>query len=218
GGGLLLRSFGNLTRIDPGRGVGGPRAHAAAQTPRTWFPIRGMSVLARTELEPEALVGAVRAEVRALDPNLPVFGETTVRETLRSSMAAERFNLFLQLVFAAVALVLAAIGIYGVLSYQVQQRTREIGIRLAMGAERGGIVGMVVRQGMGLVAVAVVIGLSGALLTGRVLSSLLYDVSARDPLTYAAVTCVLVGVAALACWLPARRASAIDPQSALRSE
>jgi putative ABC transport system permease protein len=198
-----------------------PRAHLYllhAQTPRTWFPVRGMSVLARTELEPEALVGAVRAEVRALDPNLPVFGETTVRETVRGSMAAERFNLFLQLVFAGVALILAAIGIYGVLSYQVQQRTREIGIRLALGAERGGIVGLVVRQGMGLVAVAVVIGLSGALLTGRVLSSLLYDVSARDPLTYTAVTGVLVGVAALACWLPARRASAVDPQSALRSE
>ncbi len=198
-----------------------PRAHLYLlheQTPRTWFPVRGMSVLARTELEPETLVGAVRTEVRALDPDLPVYGETTVRETVRSSMAAERFNLFLQLVFAGVALALAAIGIYGVLSYQVQQRTREIGIRLALGAERGGIVGLVVRQGMGLVAVAVVVGLSGALLTGRVLSSLLYDVSARDPLTYAAVTCVLVGVAAFACWLPARRASAVDPQSALRSE
>lgn len=198
-----------------------PRAHLYllhAQTPRTWFPIRGMSVLARTELEPEALVGSVRAEVRTLDPNLPVFGETTVRETVRGSMAAERFNLFLQLVFAGIALILAAIGIYGVLSYQVQQRTREIGIRLALGAERGGIVGLVVRQGMGLVVVAVVIGVSGALLTGSVLSSLLYDVSARDPLTYAAVTCVLVSVAALACWLPARRASAVDPQSALRSE
>lgn len=198
-----------------------PRAHLYllhAQTPRTWFPIRGMSVLARTELEPETLVGAVRSEVRALDPDLPLFGETTVGETVRASMAAERFNLFLQLVFAGVALSLAAIGIYGVLSYQVQQRTREIGIRLALGAERGGIVGLVVRQGMGLVVLAVVIGLSGALLTGSVLSSLLYDVSSRDPLTYAAVTCVLVGVAAFACWLPARRASAVDPQSALRSE
>ena len=198
-----------------------PRAHLYllhAQSPLTWFPIRGMSVLARTDTEAETLTSALRDEVRALDPNLPVFGETTVRETLRGSMATERFNLFLQLVFAGVALTLAAVGIYGVLSYQVQQRTREIGIRLALGAERERIVGMVVRQGMRLVVVAVVVGVAGALVVGRVLSSLLYGVSATDPVTYGAVTAVLGAVAALACWIPALRASAVDPQAALRTE
>lgn len=189
-----------------------------AQSPRTWFLIRGMSVLARTEVEPSGLVEALRGEVRALDPDLPVFSETTMAETLRGAMATQRFNLFLQLVFAGVALLLAAIGIYGVLSYQVQQRTREIGIRLALGAEREGIVGLVVREGMALVVVAVGIGLLGALAVGGVLSSLLYQVSARDPLTYALVTGMLLAVAALACWIPARRASAVDPQSALRAE
>lgn len=139
-------------------------------------------------------------------------------ETLRGAMATQRFNLFLQLVFAGVALLLAAIGIYGVLSYQVQQRTREIGIRLALGAEREGIVGLVVREGMALVAVAVGLGLLGAMAVGGVLSSLLYQVSARDPLTYALVTGILFGVAALACRIPARRASAVDHQSAPRSE
>jgi putative ABC transport system permease protein len=198
-----------------------PRAHLYllhAQSPRTWFPIRGMSVLARTDREAATLTSALRDGVRGLDPNLPVFGETTVRETLRSSMATERFSLFLQLVFAAVALSLAAVGIYGVLSHQVQQRTREIGIRLALGAERPRIVGLVVGQGMRLVVVAVLVGVGGALAVARALSSLLYGVSATDPLTYGAVTIVLGVVAALACWLPAHRASSVDPQAALRAE
>jgi putative ABC transport system permease protein len=189
------------------------------QSERTWgTPLRSMSVMARTDVAPSEIVEALRGEVRALDPNLPVFAETTVEETLRGATASERFNLFLQLVFAGVALLLAAIGIYGVLSYQVQQRTREIGIRLALGAERDRIVGMVVRQAMALVILAVAMGLLGAMLAGGLLSSLLYQVSARDPVTYAAVTGVLLAVALLACWLPARRASGIDPQSALRSE
>lgn len=189
-----------------------------AQSPRTWFPVRGMSILARTDREAEALTASVRGEVRALDPNLPLFGETTVDQTVRTSMAAARFNLFLQLVFAGVALTLAAVGIYGVLSYQVQQRTREIGIRLALGAERARIVRLVVRQGMTLVGLAVLVGVIGALVVGRVLSGLLYGVSPTDPLTYGGVTAVLTLVAALACWLPARRASSVDPQAALRTE
>jgi putative ABC transport system permease protein len=124
--------------------------------------------------------------------------------------------MLLQLVFGGVALALALVGIYGVLSYSVAQRTREIGIRMALGAERDSILKLVVRQGMSLVFVAVVLGVGGALAAAQVLSSLLFGISPRDPLTYGVVTVTLVVAALVACWVPARRASAVTPQTALR--
>jgi len=187
-----------------------------AQSPRTWSPIRAMTLLLRTGVDPLGLVGAVRAEVRALDPNLPVYRVTTMERTLDESTASQRFTMFLQLVFAGVALLLAAVGIYGVLAYSVAQRTREIGIRMALGAERGSILKLVVRQGMVLVVGALLLGVVTALATGQVLASLLFGVSPRDPLTYGAVSGALLLVAFAACWIPARRASAVSPQEALR--
>jgi len=154
--------------------------------------------------------------VRELDPDLPLYDVGTMASTVQASVGPERFNLFLQLVFAGVALLLAAVGLYGVLSYTVAQRTREIGIRMALGAGRNRIVREVVRQGMTMVLVAGGIGVLGALAAGRGISGLLFGVSPGDPATYAAVVGVLGVVAALSCWLPARRASGVDPQSALR--
>jgi ABC-type antimicrobial peptide transport system permease subunit len=133
-----------------------------------------------------------------------------------SSTATERFSMFLQLVFASAALTLAVIGIYGVLSYSVAQRTQEIGIRMALGAEQSTILKLVVGQGMVLVFVSIALGVIGALATAQVLASILYGISPRDPVTYVAVTSVLTAVAAFACYLPARRVSTVSPQTALR--
>jgi putative ABC transport system permease protein len=187
-----------------------------AQSPKTWGPQRGMTLLLRTGVEPANLVSAVRAQVRDLDANLPVYQVTTMEETVDRSTARQRFTMLLQLVFGGVALALALVGIYGVLSYSVAQRTREIGIRMALGAERDSILKLVVRQGMSLVFVAVVLGVGGALAAAQVLSSLLFGISPRDPLTYGVVTVTLVVAALVACWVPARRASAVTPQTALR--
>jgi putative ABC transport system permease protein len=187
-----------------------------AQSPRTWYPVRAMTMLLRSGVDPLGLVGAVRAEVRALDPNLPVYRITTMERLMAESTASERFSMFLQLVFAGVALTLAAVGIYGVLSYSVAQRTREIGIRMALGAERKSILRLVVGQGMSLVGVALILGVVVALAAAQVLATLLFGISPRDPLTYGAVCGALLLVALTACWIPARRASAVSPQEALR--
>jgi putative ABC transport system permease protein len=196
-----------------------PRANlylAHAQSDQTWFAARSMTLLLRTGGEPLGLVSAVRRIVADMDSDLPVYEVTTMKATVARSTATERFVMVLQLVFAAVALALAAVGIYGVLSYSVAQQTQEIGIRMALGAERGAILRMVVGQGMVLVGISVVIGVVGALSAARILSTLLYGVTARDPITYVVVATGLAVVALLACWVPARRASGLSPQSALR--
>ena len=189
-----------------------------AQSPRTWFPVRAMTVLLRTRVDPLDVAPTVRGEVRAMDANLPVYDVTTVERTVDEATAAQRFTMSLQMVFAAVALSLAMIGIYGVLSYSVAQRTREIGIRMALGAERRSILKLVVGQGMALVIAAVVLGVLGALAFGRVLTTLLYGISPRDPVTFLTVAGALTAIALVACWIPARRASGVSPQSALRFE
>jgi predicted permease len=189
-----------------------------AQTPRTWYPLRNVTLVLRTDGDPLGLVSALRGDVKALDANLPVYQVSTVAQSVARSTSKERFSMSLQAVFAGLALVLAMIGIYGVLSYSVAQRTREIGIRMALGAERRSILNMVVSQGMSLVMASVVIGLGTALAGARVMSTLLFGVSPWDPMTYGAVAAVLVAVALAACWIPARRASAVTPQNALRFE
>jgi len=196
-----------------------PRAQLyllSAQTARTWSLRRDLTVLLRTDVDPLTLVPAVRARVGSMDPDLPVYHVTTMAQTVDRSTARERFTMFLQIVFAGVALILAVVGIYGVLSFSVAQRAREMGIRMALGAERARIVRLVIRQGMVLVGAALVLGILGALSVATVLASLLYDVSPRDPLTFGVVTLTLTVVALLACWIPARRASGVDPQTALR--
>ena len=153
-----------------------PRAHlylVHAQSPATWFPVRNMTVLLRTGVEPLGLVSSVRRVVARADPNLPVYEVTTMEHHVASSTATERFSMFLQLVFASAALTLAVIGIYGVLSYSVAQRTQEIGIRMALGAEQSTILKLVVGQGMVLVFVSIALGVIGALATAQVLASLL---------------------------------------------
>ena len=181
-------------------------------------PMENLAIVVRTTAEPAAVAGAARAAVREIDPTLPLYGLQTLDEVVAASESQPKFYLLLLGGFAAIALVLAAVGIYGVIAYAVHQRTQEIGIRMALGATRLRVLRMVVRQGLVLAVVGAVAGLAGALFATRGMQSLLYQVSATDPPVYGAVAVVLVLVAALASWLPARRAARTEPQLALRGE
>ncbi|CAN5759636.1 hypothetical protein BH23GEM5_BH23GEM5_11610 [soil metagenome] len=165
-----------------------------------------------------ALGQPVRQAARELDPGIPEPETRSMREVVAASVAPQRFNAVLMGAFAALALVLTAVGIYGVISYSVGHRTREIGVRMALGARQGEVLGMVLRQGMLLVLAGAGIGLFAALALTRFLASMLYGVGATDPLTFLAVTLLLVAVSLLACYLPARRATRVDPMIALRAE
>jgi putative ABC transport system permease protein len=182
-------------------------------------PERRLNVLIRSDShDVSQLMQAARAEVKAFDPNQIIWRSRTVEELLSTSVAPRRFNMLLLGVFAGVALVLAAVGLYGVMSYSVSWRTHEIGIRMALGAERSDVLRLVVRQGMTMTLIGLVLGLIGAFLLSRVIAGLLYGVSAKDPLTFAGVSIVLLVVALLACLLPARRATRVNPIVALRAE
>ncbi len=181
-------------------------------------PGRSLSLAMQTGGDPAALAQAVRGEVQRLDPNLPVFGVQTMQERMSSQTARARFTALLLGVFSVVAMLLAAVGIYGVMAYSVAQRTHEIGIRLALGADRRDVLRMVVGEGMALVGAGVLIGAVTAFAATRAIASELYGVSATDPLTFAAVSLVLAGVALGACFIPARRATRVDPIVALRYE
>jgi putative ABC transport system permease protein len=177
-----------------------------------------MSLVVRTAAEPLALAEAVRREAQALDSTVPVFGVSTAEQTLGQTVAQPRFNLILLGAFAVVALLLAAVGIYGILANAVRQRTHEMGIRLALGASPGAVFRLVIGQGMGLAVIGTVVGLGVAFALTRYLESLLYEVKPTDPLTFGGVAFLLIAVAILACYLPARRATQVDPLVALRSE
>jgi predicted permease len=185
--------------------------------PHPQMPNSQMFLVLRAD-DPEALAGSVRNAVRALDKDLPVFRVTTMNQLVSDSLAQRRFALLLLGSFAALALLLAVIGLYGVMSYTVAQRTHEIGVRMALGAQQGNILGMVVRQGMLMAVIGVVVGLVAAFLLTRLMATMLFGVSAADPVTFAAIPVLLVGVALLACLLPARRATRVDPMVALRYE
>jgi len=172
----------------------------------------------RTAGDPEALIPTVRGEVWALDPEQPISDVRTMRERVASAVAAPRFDLLLLGTFAAIALVLAAVGIYGVISYSVGQRTHEIGVRMALGASRDAVRTLVLKQGMFVALGGVAIGLVAALGLTRLLGTLLYGVSPTDPITYAVVAAILSGIAALACLVPAMRATRVEPVSVLREE
>jgi putative ABC transport system permease protein len=179
---------------------------------------RRMFVVARTSGDPAALARAAQAEVWAIDREQPVASVRTVAEAMAQSEANRRFVTLLLGVFATVALVLAAIGVYGVLAYATAQRTQEIAIRMALGADRRDVLRMVLGAGTQLAAAGVAIGLAGALVLTQVLSGLLFGVSARDPLTFVLVPAALGTVALLASWIPARRAVRVEPVAVLRGE
>jgi putative ABC transport system permease protein len=181
-------------------------------------PWSAMTVMVRTAGDPGRLAAAVRNQVWALDREQPVYDVKTLDELLAGSVAPRRFIMLLVTLFSAFALVLAALGIYGVVSYSVNQRTREIGIRMALGARRGEVLGLIVAQGLVLALIGVAAGLAGAYAVTRAMTELLYGVRPMDPLTLVAVSSLLMAVALMATLVPARRASRIDPMVALRYE
>jgi putative ABC transport system permease protein len=179
---------------------------------------RSLTLVVRTASEPLKLAEAVRNEVWAIDKNLPVSEIRSMEEVVSDSIGQQRFNMLLLSVLAFVALILAAVGIYSVMSYMVMRRTHEIGIRMALGASVIDILRLVVGQGMTLAFIGLGIGLAGAFLMTRIMSSLLYDISPTDSMTFIIVSLILAGVALLACLIPAYRAMSIDPMEALRCE
>lgn len=186
--------------------------------PQGQNPDSGLTIVARTTGDPAALAGALRNEVWAIDRDQSVYDVKTMRQVLSEMLSQRRFNMLLLGIFAAVALTLAAVGIYGVMSYAVAERTHEIGLRMALGAQTGDVLGMIVRQGMLLAGTGLVVGLVASFGLTRLMTSLLYGVSATDPLTFIAIPVVLTGVALGACLVPARRAIKVDPMVALRYE
>jgi predicted permease len=179
---------------------------------------RRLILLIRTTGDPTQLVPVVRSEIRALDKTVLVNGIATLENQLDQRLAERRFQTWLLALFSALALLLAAVGIYGLMFYAVTQSTREFGIRMALGAQRGDILKLVIGHGMLLAISGVVIGLAGAVAVTRVLAGLLFGVTATDPATFVAAPLMLLLVALLACWIPARRATKVDPMIALRSE
>jgi len=176
-----------------------------------------MNIVARTEGDPRNLAGSMRNEIRALDRGLPVVAPEPMENVVEASIAARRFNLTLLGVFAGLALFLAAVGIYGVMSYGVSQRTQEIGIRVALGATAVDILKLILRNGMILAGAGILIGLVGAIALSRLMTGLLFGITATDTLTFAGVSITMLLVALAASYLPARRATKIDPLEALRN-
>jgi predicted permease len=190
------------------------------QLPLATLPryVRRVNLLVRTTVEPLSLAGSVRNQIAALDKDQAVFNVRTMEQALAQSVAARRFSMILLAVFALLALTLAAVGIYGVISYSVAQRTREVGIRMALGARTIDVLNLVVRDGLKLVFIGIFVGLAGALLLTRLMTTLLFGVTTTDAVTYVTVALGLIIVALIACCIPARRATKVDPLVALRFE
>ena len=190
-------------------------------TPTMYVPFKqdvfsSVWILARTDGDPSHLTPLARQAVKAVDPGLPVFGLTPLATVVSDSVANRRFSLLLLALFAAVAVFLAAVGLYGVVAYSVNQRTQEIGLRMAIGAGRGHVLSMVLTEGMKLALIGVALGLAGSLALSGLMSTMLFRVTPADPLSYLVTATVLVAVAALACYIPALRATRVDPIVALR--
>jgi predicted permease len=179
---------------------------------------RETMLVVRTSTDPTAIVAGIRQEVAKLDPELPLSDVSTIRQAIDRSLVTVRLTNSLLAGFAATALLLALTGIYGVMSLNVANRRNEFGIRLALGAQTGNLLRLLLGQGLKLAAVGVALGLLAAIGFTRLLQGLLFGISASDPRTFAAIALLLVGVALLACWIPARRATKVDPLEALRSE
>lgn len=186
--------------------------------PAAQIPFNQMTMIVRTTNDPHSLITAVQNEVHSMDQELPVYSVKTMDEYISATVAAPRFNATLLVIFAAVALVLTIVGLYGVMSYSVAQRTNEIGIRMALGAQAGDVLRLIVSQGFKLVLLGLALGLAGAFALMSIISSLLFGVTWKDPFTFVIVAVLLAFVALLACYIPARRATRLDPLSALRYE
>ncbi len=196
---------------------------AEASVPQIYLDLyqtggKRLAIFLRGHLDTAAIPGEVCVQVQSVDPALPVFGAQTLDGVLSASLAERRFSMEMIALFALTALLLAGLGIYGVISYMVSERTHEIGIRLALGAQHRSILRMVLRQGLGLAIAGAAVGLVGALIVSHLMAGLLYGVRPTDPLTFAGVALLLIGVALLACYIPARRAMRVDPLVALRYE
>jgi predicted permease len=186
--------------------------------PYTQQPFSFMTLVVRTAGDPTNLTSAIRNQVLSIDKEQPVAGVRTLEQRVSTSIAQQRFSMLLLGVFAAVAMVLAAVGIYGVLSYAAAQRTHEIGVRMALGARAGDVLKMVIGQGMKLALAGVALGSGAALALTQLMKRLLFGVTAADPMTYVVIALSLTLVALFACWIPARRAAKVDPMVALRVE
>jgi putative ABC transport system permease protein len=222
--GRLLHRQGDLARQYSVVGVVGDVRHTSLsqESPAIYYPSVGLStrmdIVVRTDVPPTSVLSAVRQKVHELDASLPVSQVRTMDEWVVNNAAQPRLNAILLGVFAVVAMLIAAIGIYGVLAYSVNQRTREIGLRMALGAPQREVLRLIVREGMMVGAIGIGVGLVAALALSRILASLVFDVPVRDPLTYAAVAIALALVALAACVIPARKASRVDPMIALRCD
>ncbi|PYV41927.1 MAG: hypothetical protein DMG06_15650, partial [Acidobacteria bacterium] len=199
---------------------GGLESDPRPQIYRTYlqYPARGMTLLVRAASQNTGLTDVVSKVVWAADKDQPIYKISTLQQLVGDSLKPKRFCMWLLQVVAAVALFLAALGIYGVISFAVRQRTHDIGVRVALGAQRRDVLKLVIFEGMRPALIGLVVGLAGAYGSTRVLTNLLYGISPTDPGTFAAIAIVLTGVALLACYLPARQATKVDPMVALRYE
>jgi putative ABC transport system permease protein len=195
-----------------------PDAPMEMYLPLAQEPQRSLALAVRTPGDPLAAVTAVERAIHSLDKDLPVFSIRSMDQLLGNSLAQRWLTLVLLASFALLALLLASIGIYGVIAYSVRQRTHEIGVRIALGAQAGDVLQLVLKHGMKLALLGMAIGLVSAVVLTRWMTTLLFDVKPIDPLTFAAITVLLMLTALLACWIPARRATKVDPMVALRSE
>jgi putative ABC transport system permease protein len=186
--------------------------------PQSQVPFNELALVVKTSNDPRTLISSATREVQVMDSELPVFSVKTMDEYVSSSVAAPRFNTTLLAIFASVALVLTVIGLYGVMSYSVAQRTNEIGIRMALGAQTRDVLGLIVKDGLKIVGIGLLVGMAGALALTRLLETLLFGVTTHDPLTFLFIAGLLALVAMLACYLPALRATRVDPLDALRCE
>jgi predicted permease len=190
----------------------------ACYQPQTQSPSRALFVVVKSQADPAALATAVKTAIHAVDPELPLFHVRPMATWVDQSLARRQFSMVLLTLFALLALALAAVGIYGVMAYLVSQGAREIGIRIALGATPGAVVGMIVRHGMGVALAGASAGIVAALALSRLIESLLFGVPGTDPLTLAVVAVVLLAISFSACYVPALRAARIDPIGALRAE
>jgi len=181
-------------------------------------PLRGMNLVVKTTGDPAAMSSVITNETRKTDRFIIITNVRTMDELRATALQSDRFNLWLMGSFALLAMLLAALGIYGVMTYTTAQRTRELGIRLALGAQSGDVLKLVTGQGMKLACIGVALGLLGSFAVTRLMESLLFEVGTSDPLTFSLVTLLLTVVSLVACYIPARRATRVDPLIALRSE